>query len=174
MIYLYMKYIILALLIGAAFYTDMKASRIPNQLAVAGVVAGILINLTAGLNGAVFSLQGLAFGFAVLLILYMLGGVGAGDVKLFAAIGAITGWEYTLSTMVYALFAAAFIGIILVTFRGELALRMRRLFYAILSVVTLGRIKTISSFKETTGFRFPFMYAVLPGAVIAYFLPVLI
>lgn len=168
------NYVILAVLVGAAFFTDMKDSRIPNNLVIAGVFAGILVNLTRGLEGFVFSLQGMAFGFTVLLLLYLMGGVGAGDVKLFAAIGAITGVGYTLSSLVYALFAAAFIGSVLVIIRGEFIMRMKRLFYSILLVLTLGRVKIISNFKETTGFRFPFMYAVLPGVILAYFLPVLI
>lgn len=168
------RYLFLAIIMGIAFTTDYKASRIPNNLVLAGIAGGLFINLFNGMEGLLFALKGMAFGFGVLLVIYMLGGVGAGDVKLFAALGAISGVNFTLSTLVYSLFAAAVIGIIMVALKGELGLRMKKLFYTVVAVVTLGRIKIISNLKESQGFRFPFMYAVLPGLLLAYFMPVII
>src|SRR4029079_12666372 len=45
----------------------------------------------SGLHGATFSLAGLGTGLGIFLILYVTGSIGAGDVKLMAAVGALVG-----------------------------------------------------------------------------------
>ncbi len=78
----------------AAIY-DVRYRRIPNWLNVSGVLLGIALNtfLYQGLPGLVFSLKGLILAFGIYVVLYALHAMGAGDVKLMAAIGAIVGWE---------------------------------------------------------------------------------
>lgn len=76
--------------LGAAMIADVRARRIPNVLCVtlafAGLAAAALrLSWAAGLGGAAASL---AVGFALWLPGYVLGWVGAGDVKLFAAASA--------------------------------------------------------------------------------------
>ena len=86
--------LLLALVLGAAVY-DVLYRRIPNWLNVLGALAGIALNtfLYQGLPGLVFSLKGLFLAFAIYAALYALHAMGAGDVKLMAAVGAIVGWE---------------------------------------------------------------------------------
>lgn len=167
------RYIILALFLGCAMYYDAKSSRIPNKLNIAAALAGIAINLmiTWGVPGLLFALKGLATGFALLFAMYLLGGVGAGDVKLFAAIGAITGVAYTLSATMYSLLAAAVIGIVFMVIKGEFIMRMKRVWAWMVLFFSLGKIKILADIKEGDAFRFPFMYAVIPGAILAYFAP---
>src|SRR5580700_10539556 len=91
--------ILLTLVLGAAVY-DVRYRRIPNWLTVGGVLAGFLMNtfigrvdLRPGWPGLRLSLQGFAIGFGVYVVLYALRAMGAGDVKLMAAVGAMVGWE---------------------------------------------------------------------------------
>ena len=85
-----MTVLILALL-GAAI-TDVRSSKIPNlitfPLLLIGLVAHSYLN---GLEGLLFSLKGLTIGLGSLILFYVWGGMGAGDVKLMGAIGAIIG-----------------------------------------------------------------------------------
>ncbi len=72
--------------------TDTFLAQIPNPLNAGLVLASILYHgYTSGLAGVATSLLGLLLGLSLLLIPYLLGGMGAGDVKALAALGALLG-----------------------------------------------------------------------------------
>src|ERR1700684_2543241 len=84
---------LLALVIGAAAY-DIPYRRIPNSFTASGVLLGLAMNtFLYGWAGLWASLEGLAMGFGAYFILYSMRAMGAGDVKLMAAIGALVGWQ---------------------------------------------------------------------------------
>ena len=87
-----MEAVLLMLIVAAAVF-DVRYRRIPNWLTVSGAVLGVALNTLIGKPeaGTMFALEGLALGFGVYFILYALHAMGAGDVKLMAAIGALTG-----------------------------------------------------------------------------------
>jgi len=79
---------------------DLKAKRLPNWLTVAGLAAGLLFHAAAGaarggLPGAgwdlLISLAGFAAGFGIMLLLWLIGTGGGGDVKFMGALGAWMG-----------------------------------------------------------------------------------
>jgi prepilin peptidase CpaA len=92
--------VVLAVVAVVAAVYDVRFRRIPNWLTLSGVLLGLLLNSwfsdPRGLHwyeGFTWrtSLAGLGLGFAVYFPLYLLRGMGAGDVKLMAAVGAIVG-----------------------------------------------------------------------------------
>lgn len=87
--------LLLALVTVAAIY-DLRYRRIPNWLTLSGVLSGLGVNVFLAdqwWQGLKFSLLGLAAGFALYFALYAIRAMGAGDVKLMAATGAIVGWQ---------------------------------------------------------------------------------
>jgi len=88
-----MTLISIALLLGcAATFDDLRRRAIANWINLAGLAAGLVYHTASrGLAGLAWSMGGAAVGFAVFLIFYCLGGMGAGDLKLSAAFGALLG-----------------------------------------------------------------------------------
>ena len=84
--------VLFAILLAAALF-DIMYRRIPNWITVTGVVLGLAMNALIGPPeaGILFSMVGLLVGFSDLRALYALRAMGAGDVKLMAAIGALVG-----------------------------------------------------------------------------------
>ncbi len=92
--------IVLAAVVLAAAVTDIKSRRIPNWLTLFGVLAGILLNSFLRVDDPIrwyggynwrTALIGMGLAFLVYFPLYLLRGMGAGDVKLMAAVGALMG-----------------------------------------------------------------------------------
>jgi prepilin peptidase CpaA len=83
---------LLATLVTAAACFDLRWRRIPNWLTLGGMAAGVALNTAAqGLGGLTLSIEGVALGFGAYFMLYRLHGIGAGDVKLMGAVGALLG-----------------------------------------------------------------------------------
>lgn len=112
--------LLVTLVIGAAAY-DIPYRRIPNWLTAAGVVAGLAMNafLYPVWPGLRLSLIGLAVGFGVYFLLYSLRAMGAGDVKLMAAVGAMTGWQNWLGIFLVTALIGGLASLTLMLLRGR-------------------------------------------------------
>jgi prepilin peptidase CpaA len=112
--------VLLALLVIPAALFDSRERRVPNWLALAGVVLGIGLNsFLYETPGLWFSLKGLGLAFVIYFPLYLLRGMGAGDVKLMAAVGAISGWANWLGIFVLTSLLGGLIAIVLVLAKGR-------------------------------------------------------
>ena len=113
--------VLLVVLLTAATF-DVLYRRIPNWLTVSGVVLGIAMNTLIGRPeaGILFSLVGLAVAFGIYAALYSLRAMGAGDVKLMAAVGALVGWERWFGVFFVTALIGGVMAMILVVSRGRL------------------------------------------------------
>jgi prepilin peptidase CpaA len=81
---------------------DLAVRRIPNWLTFPAMAAGLAWNFySKSWPGLGSSGAGLALGAGILLPFFLLGGTGAGDVKMLAGVGAIVGWWGLLSIFIY-------------------------------------------------------------------------
>lgn len=104
-----MKLLVLIPLAFVVIYFDVRYRRIPNVVVLVALVAGLSINTSlAGMHGMSTSLSGFALAFTPMLLLHIFGAMGAGDVKLFGAVGTILGAGLVPITFVFvALFGGA-------------------------------------------------------------------
>jgi len=111
---------LLILLIAAAVF-DVRYRRIPNWLTVSGVVAGVALNTAIGRPeaGTAFALEGLAMGFGLYFVLYLLHAMGAGDVKLMAGVGALAGPTNWFGIFVVSAIVGGIMALVLVIVRGR-------------------------------------------------------
>ncbi len=103
--------IALCMLMGVAAYCDVKARLIPNNLIIAGLVAAFGLAL-AGPPGMTGMLLGGLIGGLSFLVLYMRGGMGAGDVKLMAVAGMFLGPHGAFLAVIMTALAGALVGIV--------------------------------------------------------------
>jgi len=92
----------LGLTLGIAVFTDWREHKIYNKLLAPAFFTALLLHtFHGGISGLTNSLLGTATGFVLLLIPYLMGGMGAGDVKLLAVIGAFGGASFVLTSLLY-------------------------------------------------------------------------
>jgi prepilin peptidase CpaA len=102
----------------AASVCDVRTRRIPNALTFGAAAAALVVSTwEGGATGAATSGAGLLAGLALWFPLFALGGMGAGDVKLLAAIGAWLGPYATFFVSIYAGIAGALLALALVVAR---------------------------------------------------------
>ncbi len=108
-------------------YYDVRYRRIPNAFVLATLAAGIAMNaIFAGLPGVAASVGGCALGFVLMFTLHVFGAMGAGDVKLFAAIGAVTGAPLVLPTFIVVILTGGLLAIVSIVRAGILITTMHR------------------------------------------------
>jgi len=95
-----------------AAVTDIWKFKVHNALTIPLLVSGLAYHgLAEGWSGLGTSVLGVLFGFAVLLIPYAMGGVGAGDVKFLAGVGAWLGMSHAINVFVIAALAGGIYGV---------------------------------------------------------------
>ncbi|NPV27637.1 MAG: hypothetical protein HPY81_09425 [Firmicutes bacterium] len=167
--------LLLALIIS--LYSDIVGQKIYNAVLAPAVLLGLGLNAwAAGFDGLLFSLKGLGVGLAVLLLPFLMGGLGAGDVKLMATVGAIKGALFVL----YSFFATALFGgllSILVLLRRKIGLAglqgLGRGLYILL--VSHGKVNTLDTLdnldtldRDVASTAFPYGVAIVLGTLTAF------
>jgi len=121
--------VLIGLLLVAAVI-DWRTMRIPNWLTAGGVLYGLVASAAQSTSvgaGLVASASGLALGLVLLLPLWLLRAMGAGDVKLMAMVGAFTGPAGVLTCVVYVLVIGGLAAVVLAITRGSLGLMLKNL-----------------------------------------------
>ena len=101
-----------------AAVTDVRTFKVYNLLTIPLMISGVVYHVvTNGADGFVQSLGGILFGVGILLLPFLMGGMGAGDVKLLAAVGAWLGMPLTLYVFIVSGLASGLCAILMVTFQ---------------------------------------------------------
>ncbi len=115
---------------GAAF--DLLHGKVFNRLCWGGLAAGLLLSFARGdvAGGPVSltsSLAAAAIGSGVFGLFYLFGGLGAGDVKLMAAVGAASGeWRFMLWVLALTAFAGVPLALGVLVYRRDVKGGLRR------------------------------------------------
>ncbi|MBC5637339.1 prepilin peptidase [Ornithinibacillus sp. BX22] len=161
---------ILFLYLIIAFVIDVRFHKIPNWLSAGAMLIGILYHLVmGGIDGLIFSFLGLLVAGGIFLLLYVFKALGAGDVKLFAGIGAIVGVQMVLYMMMYSIIVAGIIAIIILLFTKTFLQKMTSALFAFVGSIISKDLRSLEEFKTTKSTRFPFMYAVIPAVIMTYY-----
>lgn len=108
-------------------YTDVRGGKVYNVLTYPAMLAGgglHLVRTWPQLDGLIFSLQGVAVALGLLLIPYLVRGIGGGDVKLLAAVGSFVGPQATFGLMLCGGLAGGMLALALLARRGQLTVTL--------------------------------------------------
>jgi prepilin peptidase CpaA len=99
--------IFLSVILSMSAVIDLKTQKIPNLITYPTMVIALAYHAAlGGVDGLLFSLTGLSVGIALLLLPYLMGGMGAGDAKLMGAVGGMIGAK----AVFYAFLCTAIVG----------------------------------------------------------------
>jgi len=152
----------LIVLVSLAAWSDLRTRRIPNSITVTGAAAGLLSHaFYHGVSGAVQSLAGAGLGLAIFLVFYVAGGMGAGDVKLFGAVGAFAGPQAVVVVFVFTALLGGVAALALALWHGRVRQTLVRMGEMLIGMGRLrfGELGTAAASPESL--RLPY------GAVIA-------
>ncbi len=169
----------MALLLLAAVREDVRHHRIPNPYVFWGAGLGILLNvfmpeglgfasqLLPGGAGFLSAIEGLAIGLAVMLPMYLLRVMGAGDVKLMAMVGAFLSMEDVLGAILATFLAGGVLSLAYAWKIGVLRRTLQNIRFILYSNavrITGGSIPTLEDAPETAG-KFPYAVAIAVGTL---------
>jgi prepilin peptidase CpaA len=155
---------------------DIRSHRIPNKLVLTGVVLGVALNgllpegwgfnsVIPGGLGWLVALQGFVVGMAVLLPLYWLRAMGAGDVKLMAMVGAFLGPNDVLGVLL-ATFVAGGVMALVVVFRakqvGQLLQNIKLMLLGGVVRMSAGQFPLMDNLPVSVG-KLPYAVAIAVG-----------
>ncbi|MGE5423375.1 MAG: prepilin peptidase [Ignavibacteriales bacterium] len=164
--YFIAKIILLVIILGLSVYYDVKEQKIKNIVTMPGALLGLILNGTEnGWNGLCFSFWGWVVPTLVLMILYYIHVMGAGDIKLYAAIGAIMGLEFAAWSFVFSVFAAGPAALFLLVKRGLFKEKMGRVFDYFKYLIMFRDIQPYSA-KDDKSSKFIFSTAIAAGTLI--------
>lgn len=107
-----LRMILLIILLGLFGLYDLRYRKVNNR--AVRITAVMCFLLSCVMQGVKFALGGMAVGFLLTLLMYVIGAIGAGDVKLFAALGALAGARLIARILVFSILVGGAVGVILI------------------------------------------------------------
>ncbi|MBB5173477.1 A24 family peptidase [Texcoconibacillus texcoconensis] len=160
--------VVLIILLVTSVFTDLMYRKIFNFITFPTTLFGFTYHIwESGVDGLLFSGFGFIVGLIVLFVPFFLGGIGAGDVKLLAAIGTLKGASFVFYAFIYTCIAGGMIAMIYLL----KSTRIKQVIARMISVLTL---KTESSIKKNAEQykqqTFPYGVAIFIGTLCSYWL----
>lgn len=163
----------MALAIGAVSCAlDLQTRRIPNAITLGGAAAGLVYGaVTHGISGLLDAVFGWTAGLAIFLPLFALGGLGAGDVKLLACLGAWLGPSRALWTALYAALAGGMMAMFLALATGYFSTALVNVMRLLNHFRTKGvRPHPDLTLSRSAGPRLPYALPITAGTIAAIWL----
>ncbi|KJS87431.1 MAG: hypothetical protein JM58_04275 [Peptococcaceae bacterium BICA1-8] len=159
---------VLIITLSICLITDITKKKIYNVILIPALTAGVAINIyNLGLTGLIFSIKGFFVGLLFLLLPFIGGGIGAGDVKLLATIGAIKGPEFVFYAFLGMGLAGGVIAVVILLFQRRMLKTLKELGKGIV-ILFVSQFKVRAFEFKSDNNMFPYGIAITLGALSAY------
>jgi len=161
---------VLAIVVIIAVIFDLRIRKIPNPLIIAALLFAFSFHIYQdGASGLVFSLKGFGLGLVLLLLPFLMGGMGAGDVKLLASIGALKGSVFVFNSFLWMALWGGLIALIIVIYQRKVKETASRLKQGLL-MASLGMASFSDSLsKEEYSVYYPYGVAIALGVLSSFY-----
>lgn len=144
--------------------TDTLYSKIPNVFTVALILIGLTTNIViSGLPGIGLSIMGLTVGLALLIVPFLMGGMGAGDVKALAALGALLGPGKTFQIFLYMGIIGGFLGLVFHLLSSDTRKELRHYAATLKNIYLTKDCNSLKTIETGKTYRFPYASAIAFG-----------
>ena len=163
----------LSVFLLAAVVSDLRRRRIPNLLTFPMMLVGLSFGVAkSGIEGGAWAGLGILVGGLLLLAPFLLGGMGAGDIKLLAGVGAFAGPIDVFKAFLLIAILGAVFGILQLVIAGRTA-RLRQNFEGWLLTMALRRNHALLQDERgndgTTGPKLPYAVPIAIGSLAVWF-----
>ncbi len=156
-----MRIIVLLIILLLAVLMDFCCDRIPNSLIVTGMALAFWAQgSSCGMQGIMQAILGMAAPIILLFVLFRIGTLGAGDVKLLAVAGAFLGLQDSMLCIIVSFVIGAVLSLAKMCLHGNYVTRMQYLAGYVFQLIQSGTIRRYEHTDE-------------PGSSIRFSLPVL-
>lgn len=154
-----------------ALVTDLQSRKIYNWLTFPAILVGLLLGaVTGGFTGLQSSGIGLLVGSAVFLIGFLLGAMGAGDVKLMAAVGAWLGWPTAIAAVLYVTVIGGLVSLGAAAANGTLRQLFRNIYWFFVGMILPGG-KAQAAVAQSAAPPIPYGVSIAVGSMLALLFP---
>jgi len=153
-----------ALVALTACIPDLRTRKIPNALTFGAAAAALVVHgVLGGFGGLTTSVEGWLLGAALFMPLFALRGMGAGDVKLLAAVGAWLGPQQVIWVALITSIAGGVLALVVAVSHGYLRQALKNIYFLLLHwrVSGVGPVEEVS----LSGSRGPRLAYAVPIAV---------
>jgi prepilin peptidase CpaA len=149
-------------------YTDWKYRRIYNKVTLPSVALGLALAGIANFpDGLWNALLACLLAFTLFYLLFTLGVMGGGDVKLVAAIGALVGYPLIWDALFYGVVAGGIYALVVLAIKGGLWKILKNVAWFILGLLLW---RKMASLQSEHSIKIPYGLCLAVGAACAYWL----
>ncbi|MEW5979817.1 MAG: prepilin peptidase [Acidobacteriota bacterium] len=155
--------------VGLAALWDFRTRRIPNWITYPGMAAAVMLHLAAhGWPGVTHSLLGLATGFGLLFLVYLAGGMGAGDVKLLSAVGAFLGPSLVFASFLWTALVGGALAMLAILYKRAAVQTLRNLQQLLFGWMLKASQRDLNlTIQNNSLIKLPYGIAIALGTVLA-------
>ena len=149
---------------------DVFTFRIPNRITYPAIVVGILAHvIVEGPMGVLWAASGVLIGGGIFLVLYLLRTMGAGDVKLMAAVGTFAGPSKTVEIALYSAIAGGILALAVAIYKGRLSRTLGNLWDLLRFHSAVGaEVHPTLNLENPDALRFAYGVAIFAGTCLVF------